>query len=703
MQGRSRYLAMLLAIISTGFLAEHPSQAQVLRYGHNRYPKVISVTEDSAGNFLLLNLQNKSALAAPSIQYLPGADGQTILVADFPGLVWSQEPKIFRPANENIASIRLGQFQESPPIFRISVASSNPASMRRLEFRAQAHSLLLRFPAVEKASAKPVVAPAVVAQSAKRIPAVAETRIVSNTLSVLLNQPPFRPGGLYLELGPDPRDLSQSPNAEKYPDKANEAAQKQSSPEAKIAALKQLPPLAPERQDRRDPAFLPPQAPDLKNQGTKNVQPESSPKTDSDKNEETIVSSQRRTALGFGAKLRKLFHSKAEQETNNDTAETKAEKNKQNGEEKSVNSRVSDDDLPPNPQVEFSGNDPFKIRLKFDSSIKYKSFKLDDPPRYVIDIEDLKARFKPILEPDSNPYLKAVRIGNPDEKITRIVFDLSQARVKVKDDCQKQDLVLTLSADTSESPLATRMKEVVLDAGHGGSDPGAQRGDIQEKEITLSITQKLKRYLEERGLKVVMTRSDDSFVSLEDRAKITNQMHPDAFVSIHINSLETDRDIKGIETYYNTDQSRALADKVHEQLVEKLGVPDRSVRRARFYVVNHTDRPAILAEVGFISNKDERDKLISSDYQAKIAESVGQGVILYLANASGPATAAVSATETGLAKAAGFTSSRTSAALAKQGQSAVKQITVEQKSGREEQVNSRQIAQSESRQKRKEN
>src|SRR6185295_4598534 len=169
-----------------------------------------------------------------------------------------------------------------------------------------------------------------------------------------------------------------------------------------------------------------------------------------------------------------------------------------------------------------------------------------------------------------------------------------------------------------------------------------------------------------------MTRSDDTFVSLEDRARLTNTMHPDAFVSIHINSLETDRDIKGIETYYQTEQSRGLAEKVHAQLVEKLQVPDRSVRKARFYVVNHTDRPAILAEVGFISNKDERDKLISSDYQAKVAESVGQGVILYPEGAAGANGSINSGTDWGQSASTPQASKKRST-LASYGQSAVKQ------------------------------
>ena len=144
--------------------------------------------------------------------------------------------------------------------------------------------------------------------------------------------------------------------------------------------------------------------------------------------------------------------------------------------------------------------------------------------------------------------------------------------------------------------------------------------------------EKLKRDLQKNGVHVRLTRSDDSFVSLEDRVKVSNETRPDAFVSVHINSLETNVNTTGIETYYQNDVSKDLAQLIHTALVKELGAPDRGVRRARFYVINHTARPSILAEVGFISNKEERDKLASAEYQAHIAEALSDGVLVYLAS-----------------------------------------------------------------------
>jgi hypothetical protein len=109
---------------------------------------------------------------------------------------------------------------------------------------------------------------------------------------------------------------------------------------------------------------------------------------------------------------------------------------------------------------------------------------------------------------------------------------------------------------------------------------------------------------------------------------------PSAFVSVHINALESTSDIHGIETYFLTEQSKTLAETIHSNLVNLLAVPDRGIRKARFYVIHHTPVPAILAEVGFISNKDEREKLNSSDYQGKVADALAQGVMLYLGKGS---------------------------------------------------------------------
>jgi hypothetical protein len=124
-------------------------------------------------------------------------------------------------------------------------------------------------------------------------------------------------------------------------------------------------------------------------------------------------------------------------------------------------------------------------------------------------------------------------------------------------------------------------------------------------------------------------------------------------VSVHINSLETNTHTTGIETYYQNEASKDLAKFIHNSLVAGLAAPDRGVRKARFYVINHTPVPAILAEVGFISNKEEREKLSSSDYQRQIAAAVADGVILFLSERGGADSTASNSAGNGSASASG--------------------------------------------------
>jgi N-acetylmuramoyl-L-alanine amidase len=307
------------------------------------------------------------------------------------------------------------------------------------------------------------------------------------------------------------------------------------------------------------------------------------------------------------------------------------------------------------------------IQLLSERNITYKSFRLHSPERYIIDLEkpaDLDEATVSMFQ--DNALCRSVRIGMTDKRTCRLVFDLASPIVQVQEKTFEEDgRVLTLKifnqansdtppAMTTKSDLPLEGVSLVLDAGHGGSDPGAQRGDAQEKEMTLGIINQLRKRLEANGAFITMTRSDDTFVSLEDRVKITNLVMPKAFVSVHINALESTNDIKGVETYFQTEQSKPLAEAVHSCLYKSLGVPDRGIRKARFYVINHTSVPAILAEVGYISNKDEREKLISSDYQGKIADALTQGVILYVSkNPETPANAVKTAPEINFNQSAG--------------------------------------------------
>ncbi|MCX5921217.1 MAG: N-acetylmuramoyl-L-alanine amidase [Candidatus Melainabacteria bacterium] len=170
---------------------------------------------------------------------------------------------------------------------------------------------------------------------------------------------------------------------------------------------------------------------------------------------------------------------------------------------------------------------------------------------------------------------------------------------------------------------------IVIDAGHGGKDQGASRVGVLEKDLNLACATYLIDALKRRGLEVYATRSTDKFLELKEISAIANKYDPDLFVSIHHNS-STDPSIAGLETYYYHYPSVALAKAVHASLVGALPVKDRGVRRAQFYVINHTTAPAILVEMGYVSNAGERAEVNTTARQKKSAEAIAEGIMDYL-------------------------------------------------------------------------
>lgn len=170
---------------------------------------------------------------------------------------------------------------------------------------------------------------------------------------------------------------------------------------------------------------------------------------------------------------------------------------------------------------------------------------------------------------------------------------------------------------------------VILDPGHGGADTGAMRGDILEKDITLDVSKRVAQILAKNGVQVEMTRWEDKTVSLSERVDISNTKSPICFVSIHVNSSVKDA-ITGVEMHYYHDSSYKLALMVHKNMVANLNSNDRGLFRSKFYVINHTQVPAVLVEMGFISNPEERKQMLSDSRKQKTAEAIAQGVLQYI-------------------------------------------------------------------------
>ena len=172
------------------------------------------------------------------------------------------------------------------------------------------------------------------------------------------------------------------------------------------------------------------------------------------------------------------------------------------------------------------------------------------------------------------------------------------------------------------------MPKIFIDAGHGGKDPGAVNGDIYEKDIALQIALKLNTALKNNGFETAMSRSTDVFIPLTERAQKANNFNADIFISLHLNS-STNSNAEGIEflVYENKGVNNKLASNIQNELIKIKGIVNRGIKeRKDLAVLNSTRMPAILIEVGFISNNRELTLLRNDIYQNQIVQAINNGI-----------------------------------------------------------------------------
>lgn len=173
---------------------------------------------------------------------------------------------------------------------------------------------------------------------------------------------------------------------------------------------------------------------------------------------------------------------------------------------------------------------------------------------------------------------------------------------------------------------------IVLDPGHGGRDPGAIGiNGLREVDIVNDIFPQVTSLLQERGIRVVLTRQDNRTVGLESRLQMTRQVNADVFVSIHANAISLSRpDVNGVETYYYSPGGRRLAEILQLNLLNATGMRDRGAKRARFYVLRNTAVPSALVEVGFVTGVEDAPRLASSEFRSQLARAIARGILQYL-------------------------------------------------------------------------
>ena len=328
----------------------------------------------------------------------------------------------------------------------------------------------------------------------------------------------------------------------------------------------------------------------------------------------------------------------------------------------------------------------YKRLLKSDPSIK-------KPQRLYVDLSD--TRIRPGLDqpiPIHDGLLKMVRAGQHTKNSVRVVLDIESIKsykvIPLEDPFRividiigKKSLSRKkgLKHDGTQLPslsqqLGLSVGKIVIDPGHGGRDPGAiGPSGVKEKDVVLKVSKKLKEIIKKRlDCKVVLTRTDDRFIPLEERTAIANTQKADLFISIHANASPK-RNVHGIETFFlnlssdeeairvaarenatstkkisdlqpilreimmssKIDESTRLAGHVQDSLIKKLSagyskVNNLGVKQAPFYVLIGAEMPSILVEISFLTNRMEEKRLKSDKYLDSLASSIFTGVKVYI-------------------------------------------------------------------------
>ncbi|MCF8009508.1 MAG: N-acetylmuramoyl-L-alanine amidase family protein [Halanaerobiales bacterium] len=272
------------------------------------------------------------------------------------------------------------------------------------------------------------------------------------------------------------------------------------------------------------------------------------------------------------------------------------------------------------------------ININVSGEVNYKVRKFSYPHRIVVDISGKEITPNEIELPDPVGIVKEMRMSRfelDNETVTRVVFELSDYyNHNILSDNPDSNINIALA----KSKIQGENNIIVLDAGHGGFDPGAVGSNLQEKDVNFKIVKRLESILKSHGFKVLLTRDDDTFISLSQRVQFANNNNARLFISIHNNSSNKNTS-EGTETFISpnkTGDSYLLANSIQNQLVNGLELVNRGVKKENLYVIKYTKMPAVLVEVAFLSNPNEEKLLRDEKFITKTAVSISRGIFDYL-------------------------------------------------------------------------
>ncbi len=300
--------------------------------------------------------------------------------------------------------------------------------------------------------------------------------------------------------------------------------------------------------------------------------------------------------------------------------------------------------------------DADSVFIEMDEFVNPNVFRMENPDRIVIDLYSVQASIRDGSIPcEEGQAAKTIRYSQHPDRF-RVVVDLKAYAdyeiFKLKDGVEIS-IIKTEdfpeeepSEDVTESEENTDINAtlpnddgkyvVILDPGHGGTDPGAtypvgvDNPSVKEKDLTLDIALRVCDILTDAGVEVIMTREGDTYPTLKERVEMANSSEADLYVSVHINAMDNKPQIDGAQVYYHEASSfgKSLASMVYKNMIAYTDLAERGIQDgSAFYVLKHTKMPAILTESGFITNDSDREYLESKKGRAAIADAIADGIL----------------------------------------------------------------------------
>ena len=317
-----------------------------------------------------------------------------------------------------------------------------------------------------------------------------------------------------------------------------------------------------------------------------------------------------------------------------------------------------------------SSNGSLKLRTSFGAKLNafYQSSSTDKGERVWIDFPGELSRPRTIK---GNGSVKEIRLGKPTKGKTRLVIEflpsveldpsklqligispntwelkfiglesnsfrsIEEGNILRNSIKRTYEKINVQDLDISTLPNVPYGKyKVVIDPGHGGSDPGAVGiNGLRETDIVLEVSKSVSGFLTNKGVKTILTRNYERTLDLQPRVVKANNSRADAFISIHANATRGKRkDVNGLETYYYSGfKGYSLAKNIQKEiLIISPQSPDRGVRRSSFYVIRKTSMPAALVEIGFVTGMYDANLLRQKNYRDKMSFAIAKGILNYL-------------------------------------------------------------------------